>query len=429
MSGDSLNDLALGLGMDVIDKVTGLNTSSVRQPIKAIASKAFKSYKTQRSQRSSRRYAVQKARTLNFRRSRNQGSYYGGFTGGNYVGKMCKKVSYGKKKLKGRADCIGKNEIKGSVTDPNVTFVGFGVNFQNVWLYAVRAIVKRLFSLAGISILNWDNAIDGTFQIQYTYYSTPVVTAVSARTISPAANASGRVIADDLVADFQAFVLASSAHKIKEFKLLDNTGATLKTIAWMSGSNLDIEVRISQALLVQNVTVSGSSNSSTDSVEANPLFVNVFDSNSNIVYQKERGDFDLLTWLPWTTYNNVWPSVYTRTAAANFPVGQVPNQVAKFFSNAKQTSKSILQPGKMKKIQSFHVYGGNVNKWLKTFYEVIALDGNNPFPMPCKHRIVAFDKMLNQDTGNGVTVAYELNETITSISKYHKPKNTVPLYA
>lgn len=359
-----------------------------------------------------------------------KGKYSSKGSGGVYTGKLVPVKSWGKSKFPKKPICTIHKEDVGTVQDVNVAFVGMGMNYENLWDMCVRNVVYLLLQKAGITITNWDNSLDAThFRIDMTYYLDPLATATTQGTASFLANASP----NDIVSGLKSFMTTSftteSVPKIKEFDLRDIRNAVSVKASHIVASGILNYVNCYQTVLIQNQTSGEGTvdNLLSTSILSNPLYIGVFDSNSNIVYEKTREEDDVKTWEPWVTYDDNYPEIYQRTAQNQFNV--VPNQISDIFSNAKHTYRSVLQPGEMKKISLIHKYKGSLNYFLKMLYQIAKGDKVPRRVVPIKgcQRIIAFDKMLSQDI-SPVKVSYEMNQKTVCCYKYKGSKEILPIY-
>lgn len=371
-----------------------------------------------------------RSRTEAPRKRRRTKKFHKSKSTGVYTGKMVPPLSYGNKVKMTKPKLIALKEDTGKVTDPEIVWVGLGVNYSELILSACKLLAHCIFSKANYHIANYDNTIGFVGNIRYEYYLSPLVTTPSARTVNIVAGDSLNDVGLNLFTDFRTFSTINGPHKFKEIFLVSTSNLQPQTLCTLNCSSLYVNLGVYQTLLLQNETLAGDSSANTDNVASNPLQISVFDSNSNIVYQKQRVDAALPTWEPWLHYNNTYPEIFTRTATNQFGADQRPNQLSKIFSNAKQTYRAILQPGEMKKVQLRHKFSGNWNNWLSTFFFIFANDGTTdiaPCALPGKSRIMAFDKMIS--TGDSqTTVGYELNQQVSGSYRYKKPKDIVPQY-
>lgn len=352
-------------------------------------------------------------------------------TMGVYTGKLVPNVQFGRNLLKGKPAVKELKEIAGQKDDDNVVYIGIGLNYENLLENWFRLLCHALFSKANFQVNNYDNDIPilASSRIDTIYYTGVTTTAIASDSTALVVNETLNGAASKMRISWTAFTSPSGVHKIKEIRLYN--GST-NMVATISGSNLQLSLSVYQTVLLQNQTLSATAGTNTDDVSANPLHIGVFDSNSNIVYQKNRDNTDITTWKPWLHYNDVYPEIFAYGAKDQFDfVGTtiIPNQVSNMFSNAKQTYRALLQPGEMKKIKLVHHFNGNINKWMKFFWRIIADDASDlPIEMPGKQRIIAFDKMLDQDASK-VIVGYEMNQQTSGKWKYFISKNIVPIYS
>lgn len=352
-----------------------------------------------------------------------------GVTGGVYTGKLVPDCKWGKAKaMKPKLRML--KEFSGTTTDPEVVFIGMGVNYEDLLKNVTKLIVHAIFSMCGYNITNYDLGLNFEGNLAVIYYNSPTAVSISSFNVAITNNQTVNDIANTMWTALNTnFGGGNGAHKLKTFRLLSTRNAVDQLMGQFSASNLKIPMQVYQTVLVQNQTKGAieASDNQTTNVAANPLHIGVFDANGNIVYEKDRSNDIPTGWKPWITYNDSYPELYLRDTA-NWVVGQRPNQVASIFSNAKQKYRAILQPGEMKKIKLVHRFSGNVNYWYSKFYRIVADDVSSlPVPLPGKQRIIAFDKMLD-DGATPVLVGYEMNQQTSGSWKYKKPKNIVPVF-
>lgn len=346
---------------------------------------------------------------------------------GPYTGKLAPAKVNGKKLRKGKQCLTVKKEEKGTISDPDVAYISIGQDYDRLVLHICRLIIFQLLKLARTQPVNYDNPVKGgLLRVDTNYYANPTDTAVTNFATSFAQDDTPDQMAATLFAKFKVEFLDTTVH-IKNFQLFSarNTASELK--ATLHADYFKIGLSVYQALLVQNQTTAddsvGPSEDQSNAITANPVFLGIFDSNSNIVYQRERNDADDTTWNSWSHWNAI---LKTYSAAAQF--FNPPNQVAEIFSNAKYSYKRILQPGEMKKIQQIQHYSGSINKIFKMFQRSFS-GGTSPEPTKGGMRILSFDKMLSKvGDGSPVVIGYEMNQTIIGSIKYRYTAKQVPLY-
>lgn len=350
--------------------------------------------------------------------------------GGPYTGKMVPSLSWGKSTLRSKPSLVVHREQVGTSSDPDVVYLGLGPNYERIFRDFCKCVIAAILAERKIAVVNWDNPCNINGIVELVYYQDAASTGTTTATALTFTNVStANTMASSLYTFFQTLV--NNVHKFKEIRMTDTSNAAVTLPVQMSASNLKIQINCYQTLLVQNQTLGSTADAtaaaSSGAISSNPLYVGVFDANSNIVYQKDRSNINDASWEPWAHWDDAFPEVIVRTAASQFVTGTIPNQVSNIFANAKQTYKAILQPGEMKKINLTHNFSGYFNSLMKQFQDISTLSHATIMPMAGKQRILAFDKMIDQTT-TPVNVAWELNQKIIGRFSYKKITNTVPQY-
>lgn len=346
------------------------------------------------------------------------------YGGGSYKGKLVPGCSYGNKTLKSKPCVVTHKELSSTVTDPDVCFITIGVNYEHLTREICKAMLYVVMKESGDNIVNYADVIGYAGRLDIAYFTAPTSTTLTVdMSITWLSSTTFGAVATSLFTWFQNLA-SGSVIKIKKISVLDtnNAVATYKSQVDMSALYLNIDLY--QTLLVQNITDgSGATDDQTTSVNANPLYCNVYDANSNIVYQKGRNTD--ASFLPWVHYNDSYPEVQTRTAAANFPAGATINQLGDFFINAKRKYRAVIQPGAMQKVHLAHHYNGYINNLIMKMVDPVT-GYNLPSFIPGKQRIIGFDKMIKN--GQAVEVAYELNQKSAVSYKLKNKRQIVPLF-
>lgn len=348
---------------------------------------------------------------------------------GPFAGQLGRHLTHGSYSVSKKPALIHRREYKGFIDDSFGCFVGFGVNFERLFSDYCRVLAHCLCTKAGFHISNYmDPLINRVGAIDIIYYTTSSSTETAKITASLGNDGNLNDLASSLKVAFASFNSTNGFHKIKHF-LFYNTKSGTNVVAQISASAIEISMSVFSEVLIQNQTVPEDGSTSTDHITSNPLRFQINDFKSNIAIQRDRNGEDITTWAPWCTYNDQFPSLYVRGNLNQFGVGN--NKVtglSKMFVNGHVSTTGVIQPGAMRRLTMTNNFSGNVTRWFKLLTKVIADDvSNGPIHIPSKHRIIAFDKMLDQDSAK-VAVAYELHETIKASWKHKKVHYTVPLF-
>jgi len=315
-------------------------------------------------------------------------------------------------------------ETYGSVNDPDTVLIKnstFALNSYGDIL--VGAILRKLFARAGIPLndsrlelplLAWDNS-DG-FEIQFEFV-TPITSVVSMVIVPITDNKSLEALIGDLssaktkLVDYWSGTGTEYIRRVFLYSYDLNTPTVYKRLAaCVNMESEEIHCHCQVGLTVQNRTAAAESvgNLDLDRIDSQPLEVHVFEFSSGAPIAKvTRPGFE-------DQLNSGNTTGLKLMRVAEFSPNQVALQNApdsKIWKNCVQHTKSVLQPGQMKKTFIRKDYILNFKKFMSTL-RVDAISGENMYRVSGKSQILHFSEALRTPSINKVTVFYERREEL-----------------
>lgn len=341
---------------------------------------------------------------------------------GRFKGKKQKTGLLGVCKMKGFQVTT---EHYGKVADPDAVMIKSGTFATEQYaITVVGAILRKLFARGGIPLNDsrlelplfaWDNS--SGFRIEFEFI-TPLSSSVSVETLDIADNKS----LENLVADLtpvrfrllQYWLGASDIYLRRVFLYAhDNTitSVNYRLCALLNMENEEIHLHTQVALTVQNRTAAAEAvegNLDLDRIDTQPLEVNIYDFDQGAPVAK-------VTRFGFNDQLNSGPKIGIRLIrVAEFADNAVALQNApdrRIWKNCSGHTKTILQPGQMKKTFIKKDY---VMKF-KTFMSTLRVDGSlgeNMYKVSGKCQLLHFSEALRTPSVNKVTCYYERRHDI-----------------
>jgi len=313
----------------------------------------------------------------------------------------------------------------GSVNDPDAVMIKnstFALNsYGDVF---IGAVLRKLFVRAGIPLndsrlelplLAWDNS-DG-FEVQFEFV-TPINTAVSIVSAQIVDNKSLEALIGDLSAAKTKIVnywKSTTTEHIRRVFLYsyDVSAPTVykRMAACLNMENEEINCHVQVNLTLQNRTAAAKAeenNYDMDRIDNQPLELHLYEFSGGAPLAKvTRPGFE-------DQLNTGNTSGLKLMRVAEFSPNQFGLQNApdsKIWKNCVHHSKSILQPGQMKRTIISKHYSMNFTKFMSTL-RVDAFEGENMYKVSGKSQIIHFSEALRTPSNNKVTVYYERREEV-----------------
>lgn len=323
-----------------------------------------------------------------------------------YVGRFKGKMRKPKRGAARVTGAVTKVEGGGSVSDPDVVFVGHGTfPVDNVILTVFLALVRKLFAAAGCYITNWEEVTPYAGTVTITYYSDPADTTPGVLVHVYTAGSKYRDIAIGLKTQYYA--LASGSQCILSKMEMGSTGGdTVKVYL----NQCYLNIRLASELTIQNRTVSDSTGSDTTSslnVSNNPIYGRSY-------YGKGTAFIPTLltsTSQPFAIDKSYGNFKNTATESAFSTTRKPPD--ASYFSGCKLVKNVMVQPGEMKKDKLYSSHSMTLNEFMNLVYDEGEFTTGRLSSLG-KIQMFAFEKMLNTRDADepSVNVGYESNITI-----------------
>lgn len=359
---------------------------------------------------------------------------------GAYAGQAGYKTSIGKKSNVKINHKVHK-EIAGSISDSELVYLLIGPNYRSIMEEIFKQVVKCLLNQSGFQFQNWDNVLgvaDVVFVIQYQLYIgiadiAPTAYSFQITTMTP------RAIATQLQAHISTNVGTVSTCWFHNIQLISrDTDAAFATkpdsiVGQITPYGIKIRIDVSQALLMQNQSKSGTTTSSDDikqsanAVSSNPLNARIYNVNGNVFIPKNR-ETAAASFSPFLCYGDPYPEFQTYQGSTQWT--KSPNTVSDVFQNSRPGARVVLQPGAMRKMSQYFTKTASLNSWFLLLWDFVhELNGSVTQKVRYGHsKLIAVEKMIKVGSENEVEVAAEFNQAISSGYSYKKNKGTLPIY-
>lgn len=317
-------------------------------------------------------------------------------------------------------------EIHGTINDPDCVYISHAaIDGYELITTSVRALIRKLFEKANFRITNADELLTSTsiitaidWQVQLTQLNGKTGVETVLQTHDLVATSTVNTVS----AVFQGAMLTYSAG-------YGNTGAgnasvdttnPFRIILFRQDFNttrglvFEAEIRLDEEILcvvgasemkVQNRTLAANNSTDAEDVNNNPLIGKIYQF-SGMPKLRDKTAFPLATIPVDRGVQLVRAASITNTAYKEPPVPNV-------FSNIKKMSKIRLEPGEVKTIKISH----KKHMSFLTFLRAIRLQyGTGPefngyytiFPT----QILALEDLINVNSTQKISVAYECNKTM-----------------
>lgn len=351
-------------------------------------------------------------------------------------------------------------EDRGSLTSSESCYVGHSTVATAVIRVAIaRAIVKKLFSIAGIEISNWD-ATEGTTaptshvnHIFWSYYPTtgtlsshesPVVTNVE---VAIAGSDTYGDIADNLAASWASTLTSATPHDFYQFtyRRVETGVAQRDMYARMFARDVFLDMRLTSALVVQNQTNATADGGGADegdenpnNITANPLKVRQYKSggwtsglvphtrgagtglttSTGLVPDKDNG---VITLTP-TVATNLQPNLYKLP-----PPWMLLGVNHKRTAAKGKSSADVLQPGDIKK--SFIKWNSShsFSKLMNVMAAANTFNTKN-FIIPVGNcAVFGFEHVLKMSGDTDILIGYQVDLSVSVACRYKKNQVSEPI--
>lgn len=324
-------------------------------------------------------------------------------TNGKYSGSIgASKRSY----VKTPRPCyISAFETRNTATDPDGMYIGCGPNLAEITKGICHSIYHALLSKVGIEVVTWDSLLQTAWRIRTFYY-------VGLESTTTTFFDTDTVATDTHSAAVGKFITALNSavgsDQIK-FSKIEIYVVGFPQVFMINPDNLYLSCKVSQNMLIQNRTLSGTTtveadDDLTNNVSNNPLYCRYFSAKGNTFQTKTRSGVATLM-----SFNN---DIIKQLLGAQILADRHIDNTK--FINSKTSKSFVLDPGSIKKLKnSFAVYH-NINWWLGTLrLHVDAINIASRVRVPIGTcAMIGIDKMLKATSDeNPVSIGYELNGT------------------
>lgn len=327
---------------------------------------------------------------------------------------------------------IWKSENRGTLSDPNVVYLGCGAPTTRVSRLSTDAMIFELMRGAGIHIENWSDTVPGVgaysniYSIRVFYFDSPINGTLANYEVNFGTSTTFTTLAQNVYNAMVSSYTNNTTHIFQnaEFYAWTNDfaaqAASQNNRTILSTVNLKgftVEFNIAQTMLVQNQTKAGLAvGGDTDDdqvldIAANPVYCKIFKRNGNTFLMKRN-------------------STSSATGfQADYSTGIISAQAANFGNHMKEPGQNflapcigsgIIAPGDIKSLstwrkqrmsfQSFH------NKFARQHTAALTelIDVGQVAMIAAEHQ-------LKSEAGeHDILLHYELNTTI-KLRYHHKP--------
>lgn len=341
----------------------------------------------------------------------------------------------------GRKGAVAMKEYRGTLEDADCVYIGHGMSGDLLALTVARALVKALYIRTGWEIPSWEESVpfsgSDTHFLQLEYFTTP--TSFSAILINTVNIGTGSTW--DQIADLVRGLLTTASNpdtKYQSLSLYDgsNVGADRVMLSKIMLQRLDLRIKYTSFLKVQNATFAASGTEAEDedaeNVRANPLVGKHYGSH------EWRNGFEL-HWRPGAT-NTDWPGFYAnpdtgaiQVKAADAQSGSLNtfDKPPPYFQFVATKGTGVrLDPGEIQTSQiKFETRIMFQNLMKKTWQAFLNYASSTPFCMEFGFaKMLGLEKLL--DTGAAtdaslVSVGWQVDSTV-SVATVLIPSSTLP---
>lgn len=353
---------------------------------------------------------------------------------------------------------VFRMEERGSATSSEAVYVGHSTFPLIVVRNAIaRAIVKKLFSIAGVEIFNFDDGIEmnagtsHTYELQWTYFANSTLNShenpvESNSELGFVGTDTYSDLANGLAADFSN-KLNTSSHDFGKFLLRRvKTGVEVADVlSKIYARDLTIYLNLQSSMVCQNqtnATADGGgadeADENPDNVTANPLKVMTYQSG---LWTNGLVRYDRTSQTGATTSTGLIPNKETGiikfipTDATNLQVGlyklPYPHQflgVNKTRTHSKGKFRGdVLQPGDVKKSSIRFKASMKFATLMNKIADGIGTPTKNLLLPVGNCKVLGFEHVLKMSGDTNVTVGYQVDYTCQVGCVYKKNQVSVPI--
>lgn len=310
-------------------------------------------------------------------------------------------------------------------------YLGHGLATRQVARAVCRAIVRQLFSQAGVTFTNWSDGLAFTGKICVYYVENPaIVTPVIGGFETTVTTSDTYITASDAVlASLITNFVQGYDYEFTRFYLVDSTNTNPMVVAQMMAKQMEFDIAFTSRLAVQNKTTAQSGDLDENDVDNNPLVGKVYGSPrtwANYIEPKDRSTGNMANSYTAARETGIITvkSVDTNTTALQKPPPA-------YFFNFKKESKITINPGHItNNYLRWSVKGLKLNTLLKKMPNQFASNSEKSEDFGTVG-LIGLEKLLDSQrtSGSGVaiSVGYEINQQYSVCCNYKKfvPSTTI----
>jgi len=318
-----------------------------------------------------------------------------------------------------------------SATTLQSLYLGHGLAIQQVARGVCRAIVKQLFSQAGVTFSNWSDGAAFGGKIGVYYVENPAITTPSLGgfELTFATSDSYLTIAANLLSQLITSWVQGYDYELQRLYLVDTSNTVAMTVAQMMAKQIDLDIFFKSRLAIQNRTLSQAGDADVNDVDNNPLVGKVYGSPltwTNTVIPKDRTTGNMANSY---TAGRETGVITVKSIDTNTTALQKPPPC--WFFNFKKESKLIVQPGNItNNYLSWEVKGIKFNTLFKKMGN--AFTSNTEMAVDFGSvALLGVEKMLDplrsSGSGGSISVGYEINQEYHIACNYKKFVPSTPI--
>jgi len=332
---------------------------------------------------------------------------------------------------------VKRNENHGTLSAVQSLYIGHStIPSTEIQKAVCRAIVKKLFYMAGVDINNFNDKIFTSTPITYVvsmkYYSS----ATSSTLLNVVSTAVSNTTSFATLADNVSSSIDSSFGSLpvvfQEFSLHEGSSATSPT-ARMLASDIKLDFEVTSKLLLQNNTKAGfvadadqDENVISDSITNNPLTCQIIEATGiNGFHPQGRNDPSIGTWTSFFP-NETSGLISQSNDALPDDLLKIPSHT--YFRKAKKNSWSKLNPGQIKTDFIKSTHSMFLNDYAAKFAVPLEVTGAQNIPINIgKCRLLMLEKVLDTAGEQNIVISYQLDQAVKCKLRYSRNLRTANL--
>lgn len=339
-------------------------------------------------------------------------------------------------------------EYRGTVTDGQCVYLGYGVPAKRVIQSAWYCVVKRLFLNHGAEIENFDqsipvpsNAATKQWTIYINYWANIASTTISAITVTHDYSA-GKITYSDLVNNIvSAIDTALSAgdkppiwQKIEMYQGIVASPSD-NAVAYVQLDQARIELNYKAKLYIQNSTTAPGGDAqtkfNTDRIDINPLRGRKYSAvYTNAILPRIRDEATVAAYKPLIADQDTGLFSVTATQEAG-TFGTLSTLMGGGFYKTPDASSFVstkgvsvnLQPGEIKRDFQYFKWKGTLQRFMELVHDEVVDFTDTKYMRFGRVTMFAFEHELCQSTESNIVCDYEGDFEVAARMKFRKPRS------